>query len=124
VVAARALKLRTDVAQIEQYKTNVQDAMSWLEITESAVANVGDILQRARELAVQASSGTTTEEDTKKIKQEVEQLKNQLIKLRIPHMPEDTYFQDSKQIQGQNCCFPLGKSGHVFGGTSAGNQLN
>jgi len=75
VVAARALKLRTDVAQIEQYKTNVQDAMSWLEITESAVANVGDILQRARELAVQASSGTTTEEDTKKIKQEVEQLK-------------------------------------------------
>jgi len=43
VVAARALKLRTDVAQIEQYKTNVQDAMSWLEITESAVANVGDI---------------------------------------------------------------------------------
>jgi len=40
VVAARALKLRTDVAQIEQYKTNVQDAMSWLEITESAVANV------------------------------------------------------------------------------------
>lgn len=81
VVAARALKLRTDVAQIEQYKTNVQDAMSWLEITESAVANVGDILQRARELAVQASSGTTTEEDTKKIKQEVEQLKNQLIKI-------------------------------------------
>jgi len=69
------------VAQIEQYKTNVQDAMSWLEITESAVANVGDILQRARELAVQASSGTTTEEDTKKIKQEVEQLKNQLIKI-------------------------------------------
>jgi len=30
---------------------------------------------------VQASSGTTTEEDTKKIKQEVEQLKNQLIKI-------------------------------------------
>ncbi|HOM01323.1 MAG TPA: flagellar hook-associated protein FlgL [Acetivibrio sp.] len=81
VVAARALKLRTDVAQIEQYKTNVEDALSWLEITESAITNVGDILQRARELAVQASSGTATEEDTKKIRQEVEQLKNQLIKL-------------------------------------------
>ncbi|RXE58839.1 flagellar hook-associated protein FlgL [Acetivibrio mesophilus] len=82
VVAARALKLRTDVAQIEQYKTNVKDALSWLEITESAITNVGDILQRARELAVQASSsGTTTADDTKKIQQEVEQLKNQLIKL-------------------------------------------
>ncbi|GAE87778.1 flagellar hook-associated protein FlgL [Acetivibrio straminisolvens JCM 21531] len=81
VVAARALKLRTDVAQIEQYKTNVKDAISWLEITESALRNVGDILQRARELAVQASSGTATEEDTRKIQQEVEQLRNQLIKL-------------------------------------------
>ena len=40
VVAARALKLRTDVSQIEQYKKNVKDAMSWLEVTESAIADV------------------------------------------------------------------------------------
>ena len=81
VVAARALKLRTDVSQIEQYKKNVKDAMSWLEITESAIADVGDILQRVRELAVQASNGATTPEDTKKICEEVKQLKTQLVNL-------------------------------------------
>ncbi|NMB34486.1 MAG: flagellar hook-associated protein FlgL [Clostridium sp.] len=81
VVAARALKLRTDVSQIEQYKKNVKDALSWLEITESAIADVGDILQRARELAVQGSNGATTPEDTQKIGEEVRQLKNQLINL-------------------------------------------
>lgn len=81
VVAARALKLRTDVSQIDQYKRNVKDAMSWLEITESALGNVGDIMQRARELAVQASNGATTPDDTRKIEQEVNQLKNQLIHL-------------------------------------------
>ncbi|OPZ86104.1 MAG: Flagellar hook-associated protein 3 [Firmicutes bacterium ADurb.Bin419] len=79
VVAARALKLRTDVSQVKQHKTNVQDAISWLEITESALSNVGDILQRARELAVQGSSSTATADDTKKIEQEVAQLRQQLI---------------------------------------------
>lgn len=81
VVAARALKLRTDVSQIKQHKTNVQDAMSWLEITESALSNVGDILQRARELAVQGSSSTATADDTRKIEQEVQQLRQQLIQI-------------------------------------------
>jgi len=81
VVAARALKLRTDVSQIEQHKRNVDDAMSWLEITESSLSNVGDILHRARELAVQGSNGTSTAEDTEKIAQEVEQLKGQLVQI-------------------------------------------
>jgi len=81
VVAARALKLRTDVSMLEQYKTNVEDAMSWLEITESSLKNVGEILQRARELAVQGSSDTATTEDTQKIADEIEQLKVQLIQI-------------------------------------------
>lgn len=81
VVAARALKLRTDVSQINQHIRNVDDAMSWLEITEASLNNVGEILHRARELAVQGSNGTSTVEDTQKIAQEVEQLKGQLIQV-------------------------------------------
>jgi flagellar hook-associated protein 3 FlgL len=81
VVAARALKLRTDVSQINQHITNVNDAMSWLEITEASLSNVGEILHRARELAVQGSNGTATDEDTQKIAEEVKQLKQQLIQI-------------------------------------------
>ena len=41
VVAARAPKLRTDVAEIQQYQRNLKDAQSWLEITESALSDHG-----------------------------------------------------------------------------------
>lgn len=81
VVAARALKLRTDVAEIDQYKKNVNDATSWLDMTEDALANIGDVLQRTRELTVQGANGTTTPDDTKKINEEVKQLRKQLIQL-------------------------------------------
>ena len=38
VVAIRALRLRSDVSQINQYyKKNIEDAKSWLELTESSV---------------------------------------------------------------------------------------
>lgn len=79
VIASRALKLRTDLSELEQYEKNTNDALSWLEITESAVANVGDVLQRARELTVKAANGVTTTEDKQKISAEMEQLKQQLI---------------------------------------------
>ena len=81
VVAARALKLRTDVSRLEQYDRNVKDALSWMEITESSLANITDILHRARVLAVQGANGTTTPEDTQKIEEEVKQLKHQLIQV-------------------------------------------
>lgn len=81
VVAARALKLRTDVSEVAQFKRNVDDAQSWLEITETALDNIGSILHRANELAVQAANGTNTPDDTSKIKSEIEQLKEQLIKI-------------------------------------------
>ena len=86
VVAARALKLRTDVSQIEQYKRNVKDAQSWLDITETTLGQIGDVLQRGRELAVQAANGTNTQDDTRKIEQEVRQLRTQLA-----HLSNATY---------------------------------
>ena len=81
VVAARALKLRTDVAEIDQYKKNVKDATSWLDMTEDALAKIGDVIQRTRELTVNAANGTNTPEDLQKINAEVKQLRTQLIQL-------------------------------------------
>ncbi len=86
VVAARALKLRTDVAEIGQYKRNINDAKSWLEVSESTLGKLGDVLHRVRELAVKASSGTNTQSDTQKILKEVKQLKTQVV-----HQANTTY---------------------------------
>jgi flagellar hook-associated protein 3 FlgL len=80
VVAARALKLRTDVAEIAQYQRNLKDARSWLEITETALNDIGEIFQRARELVV-GSDGGENPEDLKATAKEIEQLRRQLISL-------------------------------------------
>ena len=81
IIAARALKLRTDVAEIDQYKRNVNDAKSWMELTDDAFSKVGDIMQRTRELTVQGANGTNTVSDTMNIAAEIRQLKAQLVQL-------------------------------------------
>jgi flagellar hook-associated protein 3 len=86
VVAARALKLRTDVAEVDQYQKNVKDAQSWMEITEDSLAKIGDVLQKTRELTVQGANGTNTTDDTKKINEEIKQLRTQIL-----HLGNSTY---------------------------------
>lgn len=86
VVAARALKLRTDVAKVEQYQKNIDDSESWLDLTETALAEVGDVLQRARELTNQAANSTNTPGETQKIAEEIKQLKIQIV-----HLSNSTY---------------------------------
>ena len=45
IVAIRALRLRTNVNQITQYyEKNVPDAESWLEVTESALSSMSDVV--------------------------------------------------------------------------------
>lgn len=78
---SKSLKLNTDLSKIEQYKRNADDALSWMEVTESAVAEIGEVLQRARELAVDAANGTKTPDDLKKISSEIGQLKDHIIKV-------------------------------------------
>ena len=57
---------------------NVNDAISMTQTAEGALSNVGDILQRMRELAVQAGSGTMNASDRSSLQLEVAQLKQQI----------------------------------------------
>jgi flagellar hook-associated protein 3 FlgL len=80
VGAAMALKLRRQIAAIEQYNSNAQDALTWMKDTETALANTGDILHRLNELTIQAANGPLTAEDREKILYEVKELKEQIFK--------------------------------------------
>lgn len=108
IVASRALKLRTDVAEIQQYKRNVDDANSWMDITETTLGQMGNVMHRVRELAVQAANETNTPEDLDKIKQEMEQLKVQMV-----HLANTTYagryifsgFKTDKALMDDNGVF-------------------
>ncbi len=81
IVAARALKLRTDVSKIEQYQKNLGDAKSWVDATDDTLNQLGLVLKRARELTVQASTATYGSEDTQKIAEEINQLRTQVIQI-------------------------------------------
>lgn len=78
IVASRALKFRTTISQISQYKTNTEDAMSWLEVTEQSISNTTDILKRVRYLSVQGSNDPLTTENRESIISEIKELKKQL----------------------------------------------
>ncbi len=60
--ATRSLTLREGIATLQQYNDNSNLANSRLRIEESALISAGDLLQRARELAIQANNATQTNE--------------------------------------------------------------
>ncbi|MBS4535785.1 flagellar hook-associated protein FlgL [Clostridium sp. D2Q-14] len=78
---SKSLKYNTDLSKIEQYKRNVNDAVSWLEITESSVAELVDIFQRVREITVEGATDSYGPEDLEKISAEVKQIREQIIKV-------------------------------------------
>ncbi|MCM1327508.1 MAG: hypothetical protein NC094_11880 [Bacteroidales bacterium] len=73
VVAIRALRLRSNVTEVTQYYTkNIPDANSWLEITESALQNMSDIVTEMIKQCTKGANGTWKTEDRQTI---LEQLK-------------------------------------------------
>lgn len=68
VVAIRALRLRTNLNQVSQYYTkNVPDAESWLDITESAISTVIEIVTDMYSNCTQGAAGFNTAEDRDKV---------------------------------------------------------
>lgn len=78
VGAAMALRLRRQISAIEQYKSNAEDALTWMKNTETALGNTGEIMHRLRDLTIQAANGTMTLEDREKVLHEVQELKEQI----------------------------------------------
>ncbi len=56
VRAIRSLRLNTDLMTNDQYTQNAKDAQSWMNQTDSSLGGVTDVLERARELVIDAVS--------------------------------------------------------------------
>src|SRR4051812_29769972 len=56
---ARVLGYTSDLAAGEVFLRTMDSSTSWLDATDSALGEAGDLLQRARELAVQGANGGT-----------------------------------------------------------------
>lgn len=79
IIAVRALKLRTNLSELEQYYgKNIPDAKSWLDVTESALTTVNGILSSMNTYCVQGSTDTLTANDRSAIVENLAQLKQQI----------------------------------------------
>ncbi len=88
-------KMRTQIRGLEQASRNASDGVSVIETAEGALNEVEDMLQRMRELCVQAANETNTAEDREQIQSEIEQLSAE-----IDRISEDTEFNTKKLLNG------------------------
>ncbi|HEX3021766.1 MAG TPA: flagellin [Lachnospiraceae bacterium] len=88
-------KMRTQIAGLEKASQNASDGISVIQTAEGALQEVGSMVQRMRELAVQASNGTNTDSDRAAIQKEIDQLNQE-----ITRISETTEFNTKKLLNG------------------------
>ncbi len=88
-------KMRSQIRGLNQASSNAQDGISLIQTAEGALSESHSILQRMRELAVQAANGTETDEDRGNIQDEITQLQSELTRIST-----DTEFNTMKLLDG------------------------
>lgn len=100
-------KEQKDIGGYDVGKRNVESAVDALNIADGALANISDSLQRMRELAIQASNGTYSDEDKQSIQDEIEQLKQ-----GIGGIGSQTSYNTKKLLDGSNTSMKVATDGN------------
>ena len=74
----KSLRLRTNLVEGEQYLANINEGINFMETTDAALGNLNSILQRIRELAVNAANGTNDDSARRAIADEIRELTDQI----------------------------------------------
>lgn len=88
-------KMRAQVRGLDQASSNAQDGISLIATAEGALNETHSILQRMRELAVQAGNDTNTKTDRSEIQKEINQLTSE-----INRIGNTTEFNTQKLLDG------------------------
>lgn len=74
-------KMEAQIRGLQQSSRNAQDGISAIQVADGALNETTSMLQRLRQLAVQASNGTLTTQDRKNIQIEVDELTSGINKI-------------------------------------------
>ncbi|MBQ7637093.1 MAG: flagellar hook protein [Lachnospiraceae bacterium] len=88
-------KMRSQIRGLDQASSNAADGISMIQTAEGALNESHSILQRMRELAVQAANGTETDSDRSNLQDEIEQLQEELDRIA-----SDTEFNTMPLLDG------------------------
>lgn len=92
---AISAKMHTQIRGLERASQNAADGVSLIQSAEGALNETASMLQRIRELSVQAANDTNTLEDRKAIQTEIEGLKSE-----ITRVSTDTEFNQKTLLDG------------------------
>ncbi|WP_010647620.1 flagellar hook-associated protein FlgL [Oceanobacillus massiliensis] len=96
VVAMKGMGYRTELVKVEQFQRNTNEVHNWMDNTDAALDKATSALQRIRELAVQASNGTYSEEERVNMSEEVKQLKDHLVDIANTNVNDKYIFNGSQ----------------------------
>ena len=88
-------KMRGQIRGLDQASTNSQDGISLIQTAEGALNETHSIIQRMRELAVQASNDTNVTEDRAAIQAEMDELAEE-----VTRIAEETQFNKQNLLDG------------------------
>ena len=88
-------KMRGQIRGLDKASQNAQDGISMIQTAEGALNEVHSVLQRMRELTVQAANDTNADEDRSAIKSEIDQLASE-----ISRIGSQTEFNTKKLLNG------------------------
>ncbi|MBS4196596.1 flagellin N-terminal helical domain-containing protein [Lederbergia citri] len=95
-------KMRAQIRGLNMAGRNIQDGISLLQTAEGGLNETHAILQRMRELSVQAANDTYTDEDRKALALEFEQLKEE-----IQRISKDMQFNSMPLLDGSRSSFRI-----------------
>lgn len=88
-------EMRTQIRGMKVASRNALDGVSLVQVADGALAGVGDMLQRIRELAVQAANGTFSDQQRANLDAEAQQVLSELARVAT-----DTEFNGIKLFSG------------------------
>lgn len=108
--AAQILDITEDLGLMDQYQRNANLAEGQLAQEETVLADVGNLLQRVRELVVQANNATQSPETRQSIAVEVEARLDELLSLANSRNADGEYIFAGFQASAQ----PFSRQGGVY----------
>lgn len=75
---SRLLSIKSSLSYLEQYDRNLDDGLSYLNLNDSSMQVMGDILQQASQMAIQGANATYTSEDLACLGEQVDKMIDQV----------------------------------------------
>jgi flagellin-like hook-associated protein FlgL len=75
----KSLRLRTNLNEVAQYSSNINEAVNYMRTTDAALDNIDQIMHRIRELVVDVSNEAKSPSDMQMIGKEISELRDQVV---------------------------------------------